>query len=532
MRQAHLTLTLILVLLLSTVAGTLFSTIASAQYTDRITISASGSVEGTDQIQRDGDTYVFKAGVSGSIVVERDNIVLDGAGYALTPRNDAVIGVDIRDRNDVTLKNLTIKGFKGRCAILLIDTTNCDIIQNNLTDNNIGIEMTGTSSRNSIAENHVQNNAVGMEIYSVNPGSDNTISGNKVTNNSFGMQTKDFLNTKILGNNISSNSWGLSLGVGSGSTARNNVMDNNTYGFRAFNVQAVNVDVDTSNTVNGKPIIYWVNQHGKTVPADACYVALIGCTGITVKNLDLGGNLEGVFLGSTTNSTITNNRLSKCLFGVNLDASSNNTISGNIITGNENGIHLRWSSLNNVIQGNDITANTAAGIYMADSAQNKIIGNNIANSDRGIYTEYCGTNIIHHNNFANNSKQWDDIGFTPWPIPLPISTSVWDDGREGNYWSDYEGTDADGDGIGDTPYIVGTNNTDYYPLMKPFSIPSFPNGSGETEPFSFVPVAVTTVAAVVAVSAGLLAYFKKRNHGENTNRVKYKFVPHLFISNH
>jgi parallel beta-helix repeat protein len=514
-------LLLILVFLFPAVAGTFFSIVASAQSSDIITISASGNVEGTDQIQRDGDTYAFKGSISGSIVVERDNIVIDGAGYVLQPQSDSVVGVDIRDRNNVTLKNLTIKGFLGRCAVLLIDTDNCDIIQNNLTDNNIGIEMTGTSSRNNIAENRVQNNAVGMEIYSVNPGSDNTISENEVTNNSFGMHVKDFVNTDILGNKITSNTYGLGLGVGSGSIAKNNVMDNNTYGFRAFNIQRerehdiqiVNVDVDASNTVNGEPIIYWVNQHGKTVPADACYVALIGCTGITVKNLDLGGNLEGVFLGSTTNSEITNNCLSKCLFGINLDASSNNTISGNTITGNENGIHLRWSSLSNIIQGNDITANTAAGIYMADSAQNKIIENNIAHSDRGIYTEYCGTNIIHHNNFVNNTKQWDDIGFTPWPIPLPISTSIWDDGKEGNYWSDYNGTDLSDDGVGDTPYIVGKNNTDRYPLMKPVSIaiPEFPEGTGETEPFP-ITLIVTVGVIVAVVGLGWLVYFKKRKH--------------------
>lgn len=261
------------------------------------------------------ETFTRLQVTCGSIVVERDNLVLDGAGHVLWVDGDLGVGANIRGRSNVTVKNLTIKGTIDRCGILLINAVNYKIIRNNMIGNFIGIEMTGTSSRNRIAENCIRNNSVRMEIYSVNPGSDNVISNNEVIN-SFGMQVKDFLRTEVIGNNVSFNVYGLSLGLGSGSIARNNLMNNNTYGFRTFNIQRergfatpiINVDVDSSNMVKGKPIIYWVNQHGKTVPAGACYVALIGCTGITVKNLDLSGNVEGVFLCSTTNSTIINKR--------------------------------------------------------------------------------------------------------------------------------------------------------------------------------------------------------------------------------
>ena len=443
-----------------------------------IYIRADGSVEGTDEIQRVGDVYTFTGNIEGSIFVERDNVVIDGAGYKLQSSGDSV-GIDLRKRNNVTVRNLRIEDFLGNCGILLIDTVNCNIIRNNLTDNFKGIEMTGSSSRNRIAENRVQNNSAGMEIYSVNPGSDNVISENEVSNNHFGMQIKDFVNTNISGNKITSNTWGLGLGVGSGSIARNNIMNNNTYGFRAFNVQAVNVDVDTSNTVNGKPIYYWVSQYDRTVPADACYVALICCTGISVKNLNLVGNFEGVFLGSTTNSTITSNRISNNLNGISFEASSNNMVTGNTITNNEKGISLRRSSSNNNIYANDITANNGTGVYIAESASNSIIGNNITNSSRGIYTEYCGINIIHHNNFIGNTKQWDDIGFTPWPIPLQISISIWDDDKEGNYWSDYadrypNATELDGSGVWNTPYVLDEDNRDNYPLMNPMAFPEIP----------------------------------------------------------
>jgi parallel beta-helix repeat protein len=442
-----------------------------------IYIKADGTVGGTDKIQRVGDVYTFTGNIEGSISVERNNIIIDGAGYKLQPKDD-ITGVDIRERNNVTVKNLTIEGFSGRCGVLLIDAVNCRIIQNTITSNLNGIEMTGMSSLNRIVENRVQNNSVGMEIYSIDPGSGNVISENTVTDNYAGIQVRNFLNTNVSGNIFTSNSWGLGLGLGSGSIARNNVMNDNTYGFRSFNVPAVDVDVDTSNTVNGKPIIYWVNQHNKTVPADACYVALIVCSGITVENLNLAGNLEGVFLGSTTNSTVVDNRISNNMNGISFDASSNNTVTGNTITDNENGVSLRWDSLNNTIIGNAISLSNSTGIYIAESESNSIIGNNITCSGRGVYTEYCGVNIFHHNNFINNTQQWYDIAFTPWPITLQFSVSVWDDGMEGNYWDTYTSSDNDGDGIGDTPYILNENNQDNFPLIVPVdisAIPEFPS---------------------------------------------------------
>jgi parallel beta-helix repeat protein len=470
--------------------------VANAEGT--IYIMADGSVEGTDKIQRVGDIYTFTGNIEGSIFVEKNNIVIEGAGYKLQSSGGNV-GIDIREKNNVTVRNLKIEDFLGSCGILLIDTINCNIIRNNLTDNFKGIEMTGISSQNRIAENRVQNNSAGIEIYSTNPGSGNVISENEVSNNHFGIQIKDFFNTNISGNIITSNTWGLGLGVGSGSIARNNVMNDNTYGFRSFNVPAVNVDVDTSNTVNGKPIIYWVNQHNRTVPADACYVALIGCSGITVENLSLAGNLEGVFLGSTTNSTVADNRISNNMNGISFDASCNNTVIGNAITNNENGISLRWDSLNNTIIGNDISLSNSTGIYLAESESNMIIGNNITCSGRGVYTEYCGVNIFHHNNFINNTQQWYDVAFTPWPIPLQFSVSVWDDGKEGNYWDTYTGSDNDGDGIGDTPYVLGENNQDNHPLLAPVDISTileFP---------SLIPLLIMIVVVIV------LAIIYRRN---------------------
>ena len=85
--------------------------------------------------------------------------------------------------------------------------------------------------------------------------------------------------------------------------------------------------------------------------------------------------------------------------------------------------------------------------------------------------------------------------------------NYWDNGQQGNFWSDYNGIDNNNDGIGDTPYIIDENNSDNFPLMMPYvTSPSEP----ELFPTTFVVVAVIVSVAVVGI--GLLVYFKKRKH--------------------
>ena len=75
---------LIFTLLCSIVVTGQFVGLASAQ-TDSptIRITSGGRVVGTDWIERRGDVYTFTGDVFGIIVVEKDGITIDGAGYAI-----------------------------------------------------------------------------------------------------------------------------------------------------------------------------------------------------------------------------------------------------------------------------------------------------------------------------------------------------------------------------------------------------------------------------------------------------------------
>jgi len=114
---------------------------------------------------------------------------------------------------------------------------------------------------------------------------------------------------------------------------------------------------------------------------------------------------------------------------------------------------------NSSIFGNNVTSNYVGIELNQPSTRNDISMNNITNDNFGVWLEYSSSNnTIHHNNFINNWTQAHVFG---------CSSNAWDDGYPsgGNYWSDYTGADVNGDGIGDTPYIIDAENQDRYPLM-------------------------------------------------------------------
>jgi parallel beta-helix repeat protein len=202
----------------------------------------------------------------------------------------------------------------------------------------------------------------------------------------------------------------------------------------------------------------------------------------------------GILLRGAHNNIIIENDLSGGDWGTGImidifdDAgnSSGNHILGNNITNQEVGINSLIGSAN-IISGNNITNCKTYGIFL-ESYPNNIIGNNFENNTVGIFFSHgASNNTIHHNNFINNENDIDDAhSVAPW-LYSP-SENIWDNGFEGNYWSAYNGTDNDGDGIGDSPHFVYENNQDNYPLMEPTIIPEFP---------SWTPLLIMVVALVV-----------------------------------
>jgi hypothetical protein len=72
-----------------------------------IRIKPDGSVVGTFNIHRDGDLYTFTGNISDAIVVQKSNIVIDGAGFTLEGNGEG-IGLGLDRSQNVTVENLRI----------------------------------------------------------------------------------------------------------------------------------------------------------------------------------------------------------------------------------------------------------------------------------------------------------------------------------------------------------------------------------------------------------------------------------------
>ena len=214
----------IMLTLLLTNMLTLAINIQPVKASATIYIRADGSVDPlAAPIQRDGDIYTFTDNIYDTIVVERSNVILDGAGYTLQGSGSGN-GFYWYGINNVTIQNINIRNFSF--GICLYYSSNNTLTNNTLNFNDINGICVIYSDNNEISNNFVKSSG-SSGIY-FNPGSNNEISNNTICqNNGYGIRLWYSPNNEISSNFLEDNGGGIFLGYPS--TLNNKIWNNNIW---------------------------------------------------------------------------------------------------------------------------------------------------------------------------------------------------------------------------------------------------------------------------------------------------------------
>ena len=257
----------------------------------------------------------------------------------------------------------------------------------------------------------------------------------------------------LINNNCSSNRNGIILWYSDNNTISGNILYNNSD--CGMEIQGDNNDIFNNIVYNNSRHGIWLGGYNNTVNDNIANNNLVGMILNQINNDVISGN-------------IANNNTDAGIYFYNC---VNNNISGNTAQYNDNGIRLGDCD-HNTILGNNLNNNSDEGIFLdVFSWYNEILENNINNNDQGIRIYNSKYNTIYFNNFKNNSRNVSYlVAFNSWNSEKKILYTY--NGNNftnylGNYWDNYMGNDADNDGIGDTPYVIGEEYSDKYPLMEP-----------------------------------------------------------------
>jgi parallel beta-helix repeat protein len=252
-----------------------------------------------------------------------------------------------------------------------------------------GFSITGSGSNMSDAAIKLQNNQ------------NCKIDDNIIFENTCGIDINYSHYTIITNNYISLNGIGIFINSSVGNTIGNNEMISDGIFITGDTLEFWNShDIDTSNTVNGKPVYYWKNINNGIIPQDAGQVILANSNNVIIENQAFINCTVGIELGFSDDNEIKDNAISEnSLFGLYVTSSHRNTITDNAFSRNGFSMSLDYSNENDIIR-NQIF-DSAIGIIVLASEMNTVVTNNIYNNDNGIMLVSSKGNTIEANFISN-----------------------------------------------------------------------------------------------------------------------------------
>lgn len=476
----------------------------------------------------DGDGgFTNASGVTWGSGTESDPYIIEG--WDITTSTASAVEIRNTDVHFIVRDCLLRGTVHPRAGIFLSSCVNGTLSNNTMSGNYYAIYL-ASSSGIEITGNNCSNNWYGMFLADMS--SNNAIIGNNCSNNIYdGIELYNLCNNNTIANNtFFDNLDGIHLETSYNNTLAGNTMVRNGMSMLGYVVSEWSSHtIDTSNTVNGRPLYYYKDQRGVTVPSDAGQVILANCTDFTVEGLGLGDATVGVQLAFSSNITIRGNSFPNSTYGVFLWYSDGNVVSDNVIDNNDitpqnwwYGIGLRYSSDNTVsnntcsgslygislgpssrgnhVDNNTCTNNTSGMVLTMYGDNNTLVNNTFSyNSQYGVLLQMSSNNTLVGNNISrntgfgvsifsssDNNRLWNNTFFGnngAGDVYDPAHIQAFDAGvgnswnstaGYGNSWGDWRGPDlAPVDGIVDYPYLIGgsAGSWDYHPIAEYYGTP-------------------------------------------------------------
>ena len=353
-----------------------------------------------------------------------ENVTIDG--HAI----DNCIEIANSDTYFIIRKCFLYNASSNDACISFSNVENGKIIENNCSDNrNYGIYLY-ESANNTISGNNAIRNKAGIVLRS---SPNNTLSGNNVSINgvgvyvSYGILLDSCENSTIAGNSANNNDYGIFIGGSVNNTVSGNTANDNSN-------NGIYMISSIKNTISGNTINN--NDYGIYISG--------GANNTYSGNTASYNNKYGIFIIGSANNTFSSNLMSFC--GIFLECSlgeleshiiddtnlvnnrpvyyytneiglglsdftnagqiflinsNNSLIYGNNLSNGNDAIYF-YNSNNNMLLGNIVNGNTR-GIHLDKSDNNTILGNIIRyNNDYGIFLYDCENNTITENSIDNS----------------------------------------------------------------------------------------------------------------------------------
>ncbi len=437
----------------------------------------------TNNIAMDNNIGIYIQWGTGKTIIENNTChINDQYGVSILSNSGNLImnnslqdnmwaGLHLTQSSTNIIDDNTIYGTVAGHGMFLNFTCDDNVIGNNTIQSNSANGITlYMSDLNIITDNIIDGNVAGINMYSNS--NTNTVGNNTIDQNNVGINCSGSTGAWVHNNSLYLNDIGIiGWSVSSMTTEYNHVEDCSMYGvwykWSTWNIVKNNTIelcglaglflngsvtmmvhnntfpdcgilisglmskwnshfIQDTNTVDGKPVLYYKNTFAFSPPQGAGQVILANCYDFTVARQVLTNGTAGVLIGYCTDSTV-------------------------------------W---------NVTTDNNRYGMYVAGGTDLIMTFNStFSNNDVGVYLEDSVDNTFYNNIFDNPTNyQLSNADDNNWNITKePGLNAIGGDNRGGNYWNDYLGEDTDGDWLGDTliPHGPGDELPLAYDIIRP-----------------------------------------------------------------